>query len=707
MSAVGERTNVRVRCALTCSGLLALVGSLMLAAEAQVPPLAGPVPHWLFERPIETQTRIISIRLRAVDLDGNALPAGTCLQAHCAPWDYTVTRLLTDPGEVSFRGPAGDWTFLVAADRGTGAAVLSGRGPVKLLEDARLEIAPEREIELQYLQREAGRGRMGRPRLQPQRSGSLSLVTSDFPCPASALPLGRLGDAGLRLQVTNGIRGHLWLVDTPEPDRPGYALFSRYAAGASDAAVFSPADLGQLVLAFAGYRTPDVWADMYLTPAGADFTEQAAARVLFHLPPDGATYRLNMTPGRYRLYVILSQDLKQACACLGYYLLDIRPGQHCALPFGNRFAARPQVCQWDDAHLHLWFDVDDDRGNSLLFYNQPTSLWLGKDGTELYRGSSSAPLGERWYEVDRPWGTPADRAGVAYRFGTTCPLFGELTASGELNADEVSLERLPEIAGSDHFTVRCRDDAPEAAQLVADTLEGAYAWTAGQYAGPIRTAQGQPFDVCGVTRTGMQWASNNDRIGLPVSMAQLPYDLTGDCLRALLHEFGHLYEANAPHHLAPQLTDYRMANGGSLENESQATLTADLCLRATRGETAYHWARQRDSVLFFDWKGGRADCPDEHDRYLFMYHYLGDVYGQQLHRDYMCALHGTEGAWVEAMLADPSLRTIHDRMAVIYSFLSGDNLAWLWRWAEFPVADQAVQDALTRLKAAGFAPPQP
>ena len=107
-----------------------------------------------------------------------------------------------------------------------------------------------------------------------------------------------------------------------------------------------------------------------------------------------------------------------------------------------------------------------------------------------------------------------------------------------------------------------------------------------------------------------------------------------------------------------------------------------------------------------DWKTGRAACPDEHDRYLFILHYLADTYGQGLHRDYMGALHGSEGAWVEPMLADPSLRTTHDRMAVIYSFLTGDNVAWLFRWAGFPVADQTVQTAVARLRAAGYSPPE-
>jgi hypothetical protein len=49
----------------------------------------------------------------------------------------------------------------------------------------------------------------------------------------------------------------------------------------------------------------------------------------------------------------------------------------------------------------------------------------------------------------------------------------------------------------------------------------------------------------------------------------------------------------------------------------------------------------------------------------------------------------------------------YERGAALYSFLAGDNLAWLYRWTGLPVSDEVVDRAVRAFREGGAKAPAP
>jgi len=56
-----------------------------------------------------------------------------------------------------------------------------------------------------------------------------------------------------------------------------------------------------------------------------------------------------------------------------------------------------------------------------------------------------------------------------------------------------------------------------------------------------------------------------------------------------------------------------------------------------------------------------------------------------------------EGNCLELLKSMDFLRSAADYSAALYSFLAGDNLAWLFRWSGFEVSDEIIDRAVETL----------
>ena len=179
--------------------------------------------------------------------------------------------------------------------------------------------------------------------------------------------------------------------------------------------------------------------------------------------------------------------------------------------------------------------------------------------------------------------------------------------------------------------------------------------------------------------------------------------LLNTATRVLFHEYGHQYQGSEPH-------AHDHAFVGKDTCESVAALLGDYAIRLLHGERGYRWACQDRSRRFFDrLDGGEAGASGkaiQEDMLLFIYHYLHDRYGQKVNRDFFRATYTSDGNW-EAMLRSAAfLETPAERSAAVYSFLAGDNLAWLYRWAGFPMEDAKIARALAYFKERGATMPE-
>ncbi len=58
-----------------------------------------------------------------------------------------------------------------------------------------------------------------------------------------------------------------------------------------------------------------------------------------------------------------------------------------------------------------------------------------------------------------------------------------------------------------------------------------------------------------------------------------------------------------------------------------------------------------------------------------------------------------EGPYAQMLANMEYLANDHERIAALYSFVVGENLGWLYRWARLPVADKNVERAMSGLNA--------
>jgi len=85
-------------------------------------------------------------------------------------------------------------------------------------------------------------------------------------------------------------------------------------------------------------------------------------------------------------------------------------------------------------------------------------------------------------------------------------------------------------------------------------------------------------------------------------------------------------------------------------------------------------------------------------RYQFPLFYIDARYGQAVNRDFfrtVCTNEHNLGAIVEMA---GFLKTESERTASLYSYLTNDNLAWLYRWAGFQVSDDIVDQGLAYIR---------
>ena len=69
-------------------------------------------------------------------------------------------------------------------------------------------------------------------------------------------------------------------------------------------------------------------------------------------------------------------------------------------------------------------------------------------------------------------------------------------------------------------------------------------------------------------------------------------------------------------------------------------------------------------------------------------------------------MYRSEGNLEDALLKADFLKGEGERVAALYSFLSGENLAWLFRWAGEGVADSTINQAMAYFDKVGAVLPE-
>jgi len=484
------------------------------------------------------------------------------------------------------------------------------------------------------------------------------------------------------------LAGDFCLTIDPQNGSPGYFLLAPVRFLPSRGFEAKDRQLSALELIFDGYSAGTAQVSVQLQSIEKDLPDR---RVQMRVPPTGARHVIAVTPGTYRVWTFVHIGSEAPV------FSDIRrlaAGESVTLHYGNRFSAKMNVLWWRDDNLCLWFDIADNRQNCFLhFPDGAGALVLRRDGQTLFDGSVTRS-GSRWIEIERPWGRPRDRAPLEVEYRAQSSITGPLRTEGTVLPGRDLLKELSPTYRALRFEVRCRENAPESGKRVAEALEAAHTWLEEHYAGPVRPFSGDHFEVHFALPVGVGSSGGtviNTQVYSANSLApMLPDGFT----RVLFHEFGHSYEACPPHHQARKM--------GGTTCESQATMIADYCMGGVIGPRAFHWSRQEVSARFFNTLMSPTKAKlSEANRMEFVLHYIDARFGQAVNRDFFRALYASESNCEGVLLSADFLTDEHERSASMYSFLTGENLAWLWRWADFDVSDEKVGRAMSYFKEQG------
>ncbi|MBM4094587.1 MAG: hypothetical protein FJ276_35055 [Planctomycetes bacterium] len=288
---------------------------------------------------------------------------------------------------------------------------------------------------------------------------------------------------------------------------------------------------------------------------------------------------------------------------------------------------------------------------------------------------------------------------IEVEYAYDSPVIGKMTYRGTLPQDKSFAGDLPVIAESDHFRFRSRDSRAYGKETLRE-LERAYSWLAENYAGAVRPDKSSHFEVGLWSGVGGAVAAG-DTFGLDVYSAGklVPNTCPEHGMGMLFNVFGHCYKAKFPYYHARE-----MGSGAS-----QASLIAAYCLRANQGDRVFRQCRQLWSTRFFEHLLGRVSdsgFPD-FDRHTFILFYLDARYGLHINRDFFRAVYADEGNCAQLLATMDFLANDHERTAAVYSFLVGENLAWLYRWARLPVAEASIDEAVIRFQELKATPPPP
>jgi hypothetical protein len=150
----------------------------------------------------------------------------------------------------------------------------------------------------------------------------------------------------------------------------------------------------------------------------------------------------------------------------------------------------------------------------------------------------------------------------------------------------------------------------------------------------------------------------------------------------MTHELGHSYWAllGKPQNLSLWGTD---------AIEGAANWFSYHAIRKVYGERAYQSVRMDHNTDLLSVPAGKSVHGID-----FVLDYVDQRFGAAVNRDVFSILYLDRGGLRRQIEQDPDVTTEHERLAVLYSKLTSQNLAWLYRWAHFSVSDDTVDQAL-------------
>ncbi|MBC7233808.1 MAG: PKD domain-containing protein [Chloroflexi bacterium] len=580
------------------------------------------------------------------------------------PFDWGTFYTTDQQGRVTCRLPAGDWTFFAAS----GDAYKwnrPGHGLFAFLRttvnaSTTLILRPNSTLTLTF--RDVNGNMLEADDVYLMESSHIPRVP--FPI------IGRTQGGRITLHVSADAQYDLLLLKRPG-STPGYFLhYSRQPAGGT--LYLRPTRSDLALVHFRAYDRlgQPTTLNTSVTVAWLDMDRMHG---FFDFNVTGQT-DLYITPQWIRLHY------RNLSAPDWYYFFvgkhyDLQPGSEVSYNMGGPVSADVKVLG-KQTDTQLWLRVRDAFDNQMDFFSGPGGICsipitLTRHGNTIYTGTLTG-LGGRlehgYTQADSPQYQISLDLGPPYgRFNLTGTLLSPETAYGW------------EVTRSTHFDLHTPYGFPTQTAALLTELESAYEhlsnYLGEQLSGKI-TVYIEPWPTSagwGGTNVMQAWFG-----GFRWHHPQWP---AGIFEPVVWHELGHVFQFTPPLFHGIECPWFC---------EPWATYLGCEVIEALQGEQLAEWHRSNHIDFFKYIDGGEAS---EAGRMQFILFYLRKVFGRNIHSEFV-------HWWADGSY--PPVKTtlrgagFSDRqiVTILYSYLSGQNLGWLFRLGGVTITDQQIEQGL-------------
>jgi hypothetical protein len=482
---------------------------------------------------------------------------------------------------------------------------------------------------------------------------------------------GNTNNGKVSLYVTDGITYDILLFSL---QNPGYILWQRNISSGQDILVRPTTTR----LTFSIYdknnnpTTGTIWVNYHDFDVG-----ETTGLAPVEFPTEGNRI-IYLTPGKIGIKVILTTG----GWCYSYEYRDyiITEGTTLDIKYGGQLSAAVRVLL---ENTQIWLEVKDQFGNLMVSFADRNGdvhipIKLGKDGQIIYSGDLAIVDGEY-----QPWlALISAKLGQTYdsqtRYEITLNLgdFGLFQLTGTLSG---SLLQYVELTSS-HFIMRAPQGFTSKFNEMLQLFESAYE---AQSTG-IQEYLTDKITVTFYINPGSAGFAGNNLIGMGIgfSLDTSHKAVPSHFIGVAFHELGHVFELSPPF-------DWDRYEGWF--GEPFATLLGYYSIEQHFGtRLALHERGDHDG--FFEYLKGKKDV-DLIERMQFVLFYLKHEYGMEIHRGFAHLWADNSRKYQKHLLIQKGFTT-EEAIAVLYSYLSGENLAWIFNLAGLNVAEERISTGL-------------
>jgi|GEM_PF-6782276 hypothetical protein len=629
--------------------------------------------------------RVVSVNLRVKDYAGNPV-AGARVLAFSEDWGIRSPGTLDDrtfwltdsEGKLSLSIPVGKWSFFVVSGfdyafshPGKGIFIVDINRTIS--EDLFIELKPSEKI---IIFPKDVYGRAIDVEARVMETSHTPIIPTDVAAISSS---GRL-----ELEVSPSYSYDILLVKKPTQLFEGYYIkLNGIQAGFSGEVYFKTSDLAQVV--FAAYDKENIPTEgnvevripqFDLNNMVIDFTFQKKVAVYF--TPGIYQFNYRFMPSGWYFYLG------------GNNFFNLTKGETKLVSFGGPFHVALQVIPWASRGIggspnfaprtQVWLKITDSFDHVLLILGTPSGrpcfpFVLAKNNEIIYK--SFIPQGDPFtLLIDREFEKDSSP-----NFTTTVDLgpFGKFELSGTLISDE-TMYKIQNIT-TKHFLAAVPVGFPNTTVRMLEFMDKLYEVYSDMVGGvPIEGQVQFEVDIMG---GGFWW----ETLPVPAKILLVVYitsdPLSPNTLFFTAHEFGHTRTLRNPTFIAP---DYF--------GESIPTMLAIEGLSRLYGRKIWFWGTGFHDLFFYHIRGvplsSRSDLIETSQ---FVLAYIQRKYGWDAHKRVLSGWSGEFSSLVN------KLRSVGfndvEILAVIYSYVVGDNLGWLFDLAGLGVTEERVNQGLS------------